>query len=331
MLVILALAAVLSANPVPVDDRGTITAKDVEAPGPQGVLKGSLVSPGNGAPVVLIIPGSGPTDRDGNNPLGVKAAPYRLLADGLASAGIASVRTDKRGLFGSVGAVADPNDVTIDDYVRDTGAWVDVIRHQTRASCVWLLGHSEGGLVALAAAKRIDGLCGTILVATSGRPTGDLLKEQLRANAANAPLLAAAEQAIDTLASGQRVDVATLPPALVPIFAPAVQGFLISNFALDPSVLAADVARSGIPMMILQGGRDLQVTDTDAALLKQAAPDALLVTLPDANHVLKSVAADDVQANIASYAAGDLPLASGVVDAIAQFVKRPRPVLVPTD
>lgn len=291
---------------------------DIEAPGPNGPLRGTMILPVKDAPIILMIPGSGPTDRDGNNPLGVRAAPYRLLAEGLAEQGIGSVRIDKRGMFGSQGAVPDANAVTIDDYVRDTSTWVDAIRARTGARCVWLLGHSEGGLVALTAAAKIDHLCGLILVATAGRPLGAVLKEQLHANPANAPLLGAADQTIDELSAGRRVDAANLPPALAPLFNPAVQGFLISTFALDPAVLAGKITK---PILIVQGQRDLQVSVADAERLKQAAPRATLVTLPDTNHVLKQVGSDDRSANLATYAATDLPLAPGVVDGIARFVK----------
>ena len=291
---------------------------DIEAPGPNGALRGTMVLPAKDAPIILMIPGSGPTDRDGNNPLGVRAAPYRLLAEGLAGQGIGSVRIDKRGMFGSQGAVPDANAVTVDDYVRDTSAWVDAIRARTGARCVWLLGHSEGGLVALAAAAKVDHLCGLILVATAGRPLGAVLREQLHANPANAPLLGAADQAIDELSAGRRVDAANLPPALAPLFNPAVQGFLISTFALDPAVLAGRIAK---PILILQGQRDLQVSVADAERLKQAAPNSTLVTLPNTNHVLKQVGSDERNANLATYAATDLPLATGVVDGIARFVK----------
>ena len=132
----------------------TAAQTDISASGPSGSLKGTLSSSSvSSAPVVLIIPGSGPTDRDGNNPLGVKAATYRLLAEELASRGISTVRIDKRGMFGSAAAIPDANAVTIDDYVRDIHAWVDVVREKAVAKCVWLLVHSEGGLVALAAAQ----------------------------------------------------------------------------------------------------------------------------------------------------------------------------------
>lgn len=296
----------------------TQTSDDIEAPGPNGPLRGTMLLPAKDVPIILMIPGSGPTDRDGNSPLGVRAAPYRLLAEGLAGQGIGSVRIDKRGMFGSQGAVTDANAVTIDDYVRDTGAWGDAIRARTGARCVWLLGHSEGGLVALAAATKVDHLCGLILVATAGRPLGDVLKEQLHANPANAPLLVAADQAIDELSAGRRVDAAKLPPALAPLFNPAVQGFLVSTFALDPAVLAGEITK---PLLIVQGQRDLQVSIADAERLKQAAPRATLVTLPDTNHVLKQVGSDGRSANLATYAATDLPLAPGVVDGIARFVK----------
>ena len=291
---------------------------DIEALGPSGPLKGTLVMPAKDAPIILMIPGSGPTDRDGNSPLGVRAAPYRLLAEGLVGQGIGSVRIDKRGMFGSQSAVRDANAVTIDDYVRDTGAWVDAIRARTGVRCVWLLGHSEGGLVALAAAFKVDHLCGLVLVATAGRPLGDVLKEQLRANPANTPLLTAANHAIDELSAGRRVDTTNLPPALAPLFRPAVQGFLMSAFGLDPAALVAKIAK---PVLIVQGQRDLQVSVADAERLKQAAPHATLVTLPDANHVLKQVGSDERSANLATYAADDLPLAPGVVDGIARFVK----------
>jgi pimeloyl-ACP methyl ester carboxylesterase len=290
----------------------------VQAPGPLGPLKGTMLSPASGRlAMMLIIPGSGPTDRDGNNPLGVKAATYRLLAEGLAERGIGTVRIDKRGMFASTAAVADGNAVTIDDYVADVGAWIAVIRKETGASCVWLLGHSEGGLVALAAAQKLPDICGLVLVSAAGRPLGDVLRTQLRANPANAPILAQAMAAIASLEAGKHFDVAGMHPALMPLFAPQVQGFLINMFSYDPAKLIGAVAK---PVLILQGRRDIQVGVADAERLKEAAPKAELVLLPDANHVLKTVTSDDPRVNAATYADPALPLAPGVVEAIAGFV-----------
>lgn len=309
--VVLLAVAVAAASPALVESQ-------VEAPGPNGPLKGTMLAPASGgAPMMLIIPGSGPTDRDGNNPYGVTGSTYKLLAKGLAERGIGSVRVDKRGMFGSHAAVADANAVTIDDYVSDVASWVASIRRQTGVSCVWLLGHSEGGLVALAAARSVPDICGLVLVAASGRPLGEVLREQLQSNPANAPVLAQALPAIDALEAGKRVDVSGMHPGLMPLFAPQLQGFLISMFSYDPAKLIAAVSK---PVLIVQGKRDIQVSLADAERLKAAAPKAELVLLPDVNHVLKTVTSDDRAANTATYVDPNLPLAPGVVEPIADFV-----------
>ncbi len=291
----------------------------VTASGPQGPLAGTFMDAGVHAPVVLIIPGSGPTDREGNNPLGVTAAPYRLLAEALAAKGVSSVRIDKRGMFGSKAAVADPNKVTIGDYAADTHVWVKAIRDRTHAKCVWVLGHSEGALVALATAQQPDGICGVILVAGAGRKLSDVIREQLRANPANAPVLDAAMSALDQLEHGKHVDVAAMHPALQKLFAPQVQDFLIDMFRQDPAKLAATVK---VPLLIVQGERDVQVSTADAQALAAAQPNARLVLVPAMNHVLKDVASDDRAANLATYADPSLPVGAGAVAAIASFVKR---------
>jgi pimeloyl-ACP methyl ester carboxylesterase len=291
----------------------------IEASGPTGPLKGTLLTPdGAGGPVILIIPGSGPTDRDGNSPAGVLAAPYRLLAEGLGAHGVTSMRIDKRGMFGSSAATRDANAVTIPDYVADVQAWTRVIRERTKASCVWLLGHSEGGLVAMAAAKNPD-VCGLLLIAAPGRPMGEIIREQLKANPANASLLSEALPAIDALEAGKRVDTTSMRPALLRLFRPEVQGFLISAFSYDPRQLLAGYGR---PVLILQGQRDLQVREADAQALKLADAAATLVLLPGVNHVLKSVASDDVGENVSTYGNSSLPLAPGVVQSISDFLSR---------
>lgn len=305
------LAAMLAAAPAP-------TGTPIEAAGPLAPLKGTLLAPaGKSRATVLIVPGSGPTDRDGNNPMGVAAAPYRLLAEALAERGVTTVRIDKRGMFGSKAAVADASAVTIADYAGDVRAWVKSARERTGASCVWVLGHSEGGLVALAAGQQPDGICGLVLVAAPGRKLGETIRMQLRANPANAPVLPQAMAALDSLEAGKRADTTGMHPALLPLFAPQVQGFLIDLLSYDPPALAARVRR---PMLIVQGERDLQVLPADAKALAAADPKAKLVMIPGANHVLKQVASDDRAANFATYADPALPLAPGISEAIAAFV-----------
>jgi hypothetical protein len=295
-----------------------VAVAEISAPGPSGPLAGTYVDAGAAAPVVLIIPGSGPTDRDGNNPLGVTAAPYRLLAETLATKGVSSVRIDKRGMFGSKAAIADANAVTIGDYAADVHNWVGAIRRRTKVRCVWVLGHSEGGLVALAAAQSPAGICGVILVSTPGQKMGSLIREQLRANPANAPVLEPALKAIDSLEQGKTIDVTGMHPALQRLFAPQVQGFLIDAFARDPVKLAGSLQ---VPTLIVQGERDIQVSAVDARALATAQPRAKLVLIPAMNHLLKDVASADRPANLATYADPSLPVDPTLVDEVAGFVK----------
>ncbi|HXQ09550.1 MAG TPA: alpha/beta fold hydrolase [Caulobacteraceae bacterium] len=291
----------------------------VAAPGPLVLLKGTLLAPADNphAPVVLIVPGSGPTDRDGDDPLGVKAAPYRLLAEALAVDDIASARIDKRGMFASAPAVKSPDQVTIGDYASDVHAWIASLKATTGAPCIWVLGHSEGALVAEAAAQRPEGICGIILVSGMGRRFGDVIAEQLKDNPANAPILPEALAALAKLEAGQHVDAASMNPALLPLFRPSVQDYLVDLMAQDPVKLLAAYAG---PVLVMQGTTDLQVSVEDAQMLAHARPGVELVLLQGVNHVLK-VAPADRTANIATYADPSLPLAPGVADAVAAFVK----------
>ena len=286
--------------------------KDIAA----GALHGTMVNARNSDPIVLIVPGSGPTDRDGNNPLGVKSDTYKMLAEGLIGERIASVRIDKRGMFGSAGA-GDPNITSPQAYVDDIHAWIDAIKAERKSDdCVFLLGHSEGALMVSLAAKDRKDVCGLILVAGMGRKMGDVIREQLMSNPANAPVLDQAMHALTELEAGRHVDVAGMHPALLPLFQPKVQDYLIAMFAIDP---VEAVRASGRKTLILQGDRDLQVTAADAHLLDQA-PRTKLYMIAGMNHVLKQ-APEDRAGNLATYGDPSLPLADDLIRRIRRFVK----------
>ena len=288
--------------------------------GPSGALQGTLAAPDGGpkGPVAIIIPGSGPTDRDGNNPLGVTAGMYRLLAEALAAKGVSTVRIDKRGMFGSSAAAADADNVRMTDYAADVRAWGQEAQKRTSARCAWLIGHSEGSLIALITAQQPEGICGLILVAGASRKMGDILREQLKANPANAPLLAQALAALTELEAGRHVDVSGMHPALAALFRPSVQGFLIDQMSYDPAAL---LARYAGPVLVLQGTTDLQVSMQDAQRLAGARLSVTMVALEGVNHILK-VAPADPAANFATYGNSALPIAPSLVEAIMAYLAR---------
>lgn len=288
-----------------------------------GQLHGTLLSPADakkGGEAVLILAGSGPTDRDGNSPLGVRAASYRLLAEALSSAGIPALRVDKRGIAASAAAMTSEDALRVQTYADDANSWVGALRERTGARCVWLLGHSEGTLHALLAAQRGEGICGLILVSPVGRPLGEILRAQFNALPSFAPVLDEATRILAELEAGRTVPGEGMNPALMPIFRPSVQSFLISMLAADPPALAA--AYRG-PILVVQGTTDLQTAVADAERLGQARPGIEVALIDGMNHVLKTAPADPAT-NQATYANPDLPLAPGLVDTIVNFIRANR-------
>lgn len=297
---------------------------DVTIDGPLAPLAGTFepaVAGKGKTAAAVIIPGSGPTDRNGDNPLGVKAQSYRLLAQALAKKGIATIRFDKRGMFASRAAVADGNAVTIADYAADAAAWARLAAQRSGAHCAWLIGHSEGGLVALQAAQNPKGICGVILIASPGRPMGTILREQFKANPANAPILAPAMAMIDGLEAGRTTDPAALPAPLDRMFPLPAQRFMMAEMRYDPAALIRTVR---LPVAIVQGDADLQVSAADARVLAKAQPKARLTFAPGVNHVLKQVPPGDQLANMRSYGDPDQPVAPGVVDAVTNAIAKTR-------
>ncbi|MDB5432448.1 MAG: alpha/beta hydrolase [Caulobacter sp.] len=289
-----------------------------------GALYGSLTEPTDprpNAPVALFLVGSGPTDHNGDNPMGVKGSPYRRLIEALGGQGVITLSVDKRGMFRSAGAAADGNRVTVEDLAADAHAWIADLKWRTGAKCIWLIGHSEGVLVALITAQDPKDICGVVSISGPGRRLSDVIRQQLKDNPANAPLLPDALAALDALEAGKDVDSTNFHPALQPLFNPKVQPFLKVMFRYDPAALAH--AYKG-PLLILQGTTDLQISLDDARRLEAAHPGATLVTLPGVNHVLRTAPLDRA-ANMASYGDENAPLAPGVAEPIAAFMKAHKP------
>ncbi len=262
-------------------------------------------------PVVLILAGSGPTDRDANSSLGLRTDAYRLVAAALAARGIASLRYDKRGV-GKSDREFDPATTVIDDFAADALAIAHRLRADPRFSTLGILGHSEGGLLALMMAERAapDVL---LLLATPGRPLAVILREQL-AQRLDPRALVDADRLLDAVRRGASLD--PIPAPLAPLFVPTVRAFLRSALDLDPLPLAR-AAKARIA--IVQGAFDAQVTPVDARLLAGARPDATLTILPTMNHVLK--AEPSIAMPQASYSDPSRPLAPGLGDFLAAALR----------
>ena len=293
--------------------------EEMRISGPAGPLSAEALAVPGAAHAVIIIPGSGPIDRDGNAPaMGLKSDLYRQLAERLGAVGIASLRVDKRGFFGSQKAISDPNEVTIAEYAADARGWVAKAR--LLAPCVWFAGHSEGGLVALVAATQApDEICGIILMAAPGRPVGKLLAEQMESNPATALLAPLIREIVTDLEAGKPRDPETIPAALQPMFSPGVQRFMMDLFSHDPAAIARGWKG---PALILQGDHDTQVKLQDADDLAAAMPQAQKHILPGATHMLKP---DQPGQPFATYMNPALPLDEAVVPSIVGFVTAGRP------
>lgn len=277
-----------------------------------GKIFGTLTTPKafKKGQVALIIAGSGPTDRNCNNPSMTNDA-YKKLAHELAASGIASIRYDKRGIAESVAAVESESSLVFYDYVQDVLEWIALARQDKRFTKITLIGHSEGSMIGILAAGKADKL---VSVAGAGRGIGVVLKEQLSAQPK-----AVQDEAfplIDTLTMGKKLNFVS--PSMMSLFRPSIQPYMISWLKYDPAV---ELKKLRIPVLIIQGTTDIQVSVQDAKLLSAAKPDAKLLLIDGMNHILRTAPADR-ESNLATYNNASLPLADGFVKGIVEFIMK---------
>ncbi|MEI7491431.1 MAG: alpha/beta hydrolase [Bacteroidota bacterium] len=282
-----------------------------------GDINGTLTLPltKEKVPVVLIIAGSGPTDRDGNSPPALmnKSNCYKMLAEELRKNGVASVRYDKRGIAGSAGSALKESDLRLDNYISDAQGWIVMLNGDVRFSKIIVAGHSEGSLIGIVACSQAKAK-GFISIAGSGRPANEILREQFSSLPQTEkdrifPLL-------DKLQKGDTL--ANVPSDLNSFFRPSIQPYLISWFRYDPQ---SEIKKLKIPVMIIQGDMDIQVSLEDAGLLAKADPQSSLKIIKGMNHVLKDTDTKDKAEQITKvYTNPDLPLDKQFGDEVVRFV-----------
>lgn len=280
-----------------------------------GTMKAEVEMPeGEGPfPAMLILAGSGPTDRDGNSlMLPGKNDSLKMVAEELAANGIASIRYDKRGVGMNQALGGSEANLRFDDYIDDAAAWVEHLKSDDAFTEVGIIGHSEGSLIGMVAAERASA-DSIISIAGAGRPIDEVLMEQLEAQLPE-NLMNEAREIIKQLKTGEQV--ATVSPELQSVFRPSVQPYMISWLAYDPQ---EEVAELEIPVLIIGGTADSQVPVSDAERLHAVHSESELLVIEHMNHVLKTVA--DESENEAAYSDPELPLVEGLMSGIVGFLE----------
>ena len=287
-----------------------------------GKISATLVEPEGGSDTaVIIIAGSGATDRDGNSlSAGLRTYCYAMLSDAMVARGVAVLRYDKRGVGQSAIPAADVPNLVFEDYIDDAEEVVRCLRDRGFKRVV-LAGHSEGGLIALVAAKRgnvvIDGV---VLLCATGYPIDSILLTQLgnQLIPKHIYLMYKADGIIKRLKSGERVTAEEIPQELLGLFHPVVQPFLISEMQYDPAEI---IAECQMPILIVSAGRDVQISLANGEALAKAQPNAEHCTFEKMCHVLKDASNNDrIDQMLSVYSSANTPLTEGLATTVVEFI-----------
>jgi pimeloyl-ACP methyl ester carboxylesterase len=277
------------------------------------LLKGTLYSPlkqSKKTNLVILIAGSGPTDRDGNQK-GLTNNSLKLLAEALANNGIAVYSYDKRIFAQIASGKLDEASLSFDNFIDDAKAVLLFFKNQKKYHSITIAGHSEGALIGMVAA---DGNAdGYISIAGAGRPIDEVLLEQI---GKQAPFLKEEVQKnLETLKSGTTFELKN--QMLASLFRASVQPYMISWIKYNPQ---SEIKKLHVPTLLINGDKDIQVSVNDAQLLQQAKPEAQLKIIFNMNHIFKEIKGDEAE-NKASYTNPDLPISKELPLIITTFIQ----------
>ena len=259
--------------------------------------------------LAVIIAGSGPIDRDGNSS-SIKGYYLKMLADGLYKNGVSTFRYDKRGVSKSLGNLKSTAEIRFSDYINDAKSIINHFKNIKRFTKIVVIGHSEGALIGMIASKSL--VDNFISIAGPGEDYLTVIKRQL---SNRAPYIKAmSDPIINQLKKNKLVD--SVPPLLNNLFAPNLQAFLIDASSHDPVV---EISKLKIPVLIIQGTNDVQITVNDAEILHAAASESRLEIIEGMNHVLRQ-ASENFLLNIQTYGNSDLPIEELVIKSISTFI-----------
>ena len=257
----------------------------------------------------IIISGSGPTDRDGNN-ISLKSDYLKMLAEGLFENGISSYRYDKRGVRNSIGNIQSGNDIKFSDYINDVVSIINHFKDIKEYKQIVVIGLSEGALIGMIASRLIAD--SFISIAGAGEDYLTLIQRQL---SNRAPFVKSmSDSIIAQLRNNKIVD--TVSPLMNNLFNPANQRFLIDAKRYKP---VKEISKLDIPVLIVQGTNDIQIEVTDAQMLDEAALKSRLEIIKGMNHVFRQ-ASENYLLNMQTYGNPELPIDNSLVNLIVDFL-----------
>lgn len=255
-------AGLLAPRTVQIDGAG-----DVKLAGALSLPEGA--GPDAGLPGVVILAGYGPTNRNGVvSPTGIPDDLYRDLSEAFADAGMVTLTYDKRGTGASVLSADQP--LRFEDLVKDSGAALEFLaqRSEVDPDRLAVVGHGEGGLVAMQLAAQEPRVRGLGLISVPGRPLVEVIADDF-SGAEHPPADEKDLRAVvsSLLASGKLP--ATIPVSLGGFFPTEQEKYLHDIFSIQPPALARDVR---VPALVIRGGASTFATEADEAALKDSLP-----------------------------------------------------------